>query len=201
MVSALLAVASYHFVFGATPSWDVRAVAAAVLVCAALSLCAASPARTAPPDHSALAARPAPRLAPQSSFARAGRSAARRWSRRTRDGGTSVARGGRPLPTRPTRSPGRPSRPPLTAWLAHTVAVDSGRELRLLYRSLVRTLRLLCAFLARVLRPARAPRAAVLPRPARAPHPGRPTRATPLTLLLAGTVVRRGPPARPPLAV
>ncbi|MFD6431682.1 hypothetical protein [Streptomyces venezuelae] len=67
--------------------------------------------------------------------------------------------------------------------------------------SLTRPLRLLWAFLARLLRPFRTPRALAPPPPAATHRPARPARALPLPLLLADALVRRGPPARPPLAV
>ncbi|WP_157869003.1 hypothetical protein [Streptomyces atriruber] len=65
--------------------------------------------------------------------------------------------------------------------------------------SLTRMLRLLWAFLARLLRPCRAPLSLAPPGPAPAHRRGRPAHAPSLPLLLANTVVRRGPPARPPL--
>ncbi|MFI1675701.1 hypothetical protein [Streptomyces sp. NPDC020607] len=67
--------------------------------------------------------------------------------------------------------------------------------------SLARSLRLLWAFLARLLRPFRAPLSLAPPPPAATHAPARPTRALPLPLLLADALVRRGPPARPPLTV
>ncbi|MEU5778097.1 hypothetical protein ABZ819_32960 [Streptomyces venezuelae] len=67
--------------------------------------------------------------------------------------------------------------------------------------SLTRTLRLLWAFLARLLRPFRTPRALAPPPPAATHRPARPAHALSLPLLLADALVRRGPPARPPLTV
>ncbi|MFI7322710.1 hypothetical protein [Streptomyces venezuelae] len=67
--------------------------------------------------------------------------------------------------------------------------------------SLTRTLRLLWAFLARLLRPFRTPRA-LAPPPAVATHrPARAAHTLPLPVLLADALVRRGPPACPPLTV
>ncbi|MEU6819575.1 hypothetical protein ABZ921_03025 [Streptomyces atriruber] len=67
--------------------------------------------------------------------------------------------------------------------------------------SLTRMLRLLWAFLARLLRPCRAPLSLAPPGPAPAHRAGRPAHAPSLPLLLANTVVRRGPPAHPQLTV
>ncbi|MFF1380275.1 hypothetical protein [Streptomyces sp. NPDC058308] len=221
VVSALLAVASYHFVLGSAPSWDVRAAVAAVLFCAALPLGAASAPRIPLPPRA-----PRPRhSAPRSALARAGQAATRRWrSQRSRADGAypdraypdrayAVRGGRRPFPA------ARPSCSPVVARLAlrllvdrrphqhqhdsdhRTTATAAGREPRPLRGSLPRMLRLLCAFLARVLHPGPTPHAAVLPRLIQQLCPGRPVRPTALPLLLADTVVRRGPPARPPLAV
>ncbi|MET8684743.1 hypothetical protein ABZV77_11055 [Streptomyces sp. NPDC004732] len=67
--------------------------------------------------------------------------------------------------------------------------------------SLARLLRLLQAFLTRLLRPFRAPLPLAPPGPASARRPGRPAHAPSLPLLLADAVVRRGPPAHPQLTV
>ncbi|MEU1335336.1 hypothetical protein [Streptomyces sp. NPDC005865] len=221
VMGALLAVASYHFVVGPTPSWDVRAVAATILCCAALSRGAA--ARSDSAVRSGAAARrdsavrsgaalrsdsavpppgssPAPRSARRPCVTLAGRVAARRWTRR-------VVLAGRPATQAPAHQPPDGLRRLLshaTGLTRHDAALRSHRALRRTRDSLsriLRMLRLLCVLLARVLRPVGPPRAVPLPRPVPAPRPGRPARAISPSLLLADAVVRRGPPARPPLTV
>ncbi|MEV7194292.1 hypothetical protein AB0N81_21170 [Streptomyces sp. NPDC093510] len=61
VASALLAVAAYHFVFGSTPSWDVRTVAATVLFCAGQTAAAAASWRPEPAPSGGVRANAAPR--------------------------------------------------------------------------------------------------------------------------------------------
>ncbi|MEV0254195.1 hypothetical protein AB0H82_07945 [Streptomyces sp. NPDC050732] len=158
MASALLAVAGYHFAFGSTASWDVRAVAATVLFCAG----------------------------------QAAASAASRWSEPAH--GADGLSGGILRVAR--RDGGREA--------AHFARREAGHGTRLRsappHARLAPMLRLLWALLARLLRPLRAPLPVALLRPVPAPRAVRPVRVPALPLLLADAVVRRGPPARPPLA-
>ncbi|MEU7581099.1 hypothetical protein AB0B50_26255 [Streptomyces sp. NPDC041068] len=83
--------------------------------------------------------------------------------------------------------------------LAHGVPVDTARHGVL--RRVGRELRSAYGALARLFRPARGPFTLPPPRPA-PPLPTGPAHASPLPrLLLADALVRRGPPAHPPLAV
>ncbi|MFK4067199.1 hypothetical protein [Streptomyces sp. NPDC029674] len=169
MASALLAVAGYHFAFGSTASWNVRAVAATVLFCAGQAATSAS--RWSEPAHGADAPSGGILRVARRDVQHSTRHEAQRGARRVTPHGTrrETRHGARPRPT-----------------AAHA--------------RLARMLRLLWAVLARLLRPFRASLPVALPRPAPVHRARRPVRAPSLPLLLADAVVRRGPPARPPLA-
>ncbi|MFH8611587.1 hypothetical protein ACH4D5_29310 [Streptomyces sp. NPDC018029] len=243
VASALLAVAGYHFAFGSTASWDVRAVAATVLFCA--GQVAAS--WWSEPTHGADApfagilrgawregrdeapydtrrdsrrearrdTRRADRREAQLDVQRNSPRDAQRYTRH--DAQHDIPRNIRhsaerepqhearreAIPRSARREPAhRRSRHGLQHGALHKAQPRAPRRPTAApVRRLAQMLRLLWAFLVRLLRPFRAPVPAALPLPAPVPRAGRPVRAPSLPLLLADAVVRRGPPVRPPLAV
>jgi hypothetical protein len=182
VVSTVLAIATYHFVFGSMPSWGTQALAVAGLFGAAL-----------------------PRAAHPASVGRwltvviVGQAVAVWWFHQTGSGLASAARDGWFIIPVHARSSLLVAQLVLTLLMA-CMLHSADAACRRLLRNAVRELQAARASLWRLLCPAFVPYAPVLPQ-AHTPRSSGPARASPLCVLLADAVVRRGPPSRLPLAV
>lgn len=182
LASAVLAIATHHFVFGTMPSLGQRALIAGGLFVVALPV----------------AARPVS-IGRWLGAVVGGQAIACWWLQQASSG---LAGGPRddwflvPVHAHQSLIVGQLALTLLMACMLHgadsacrRLLCDAGRELR---ATRARLWRLLC--------PLFTPYAPVLP-PSHTPHTSGSARGSPLTVLLADAVVRRGPPSRRPLAI